>query len=190
MMISVFNRLLVTIIALLILAAAIITIGVAVQAWPADLLLGWFEPQWSVASEADGATRVAIVAISAVAAIGMLALLLAEILPLKNDVIHVLSETDQGIATIENESLCLLAERTGETVHDIKAVRCVVQERADGLRVRCRANVALGANLLEINPEMKSKVRDALQQLTGLAVSRVDIKYTYQSDKRRHVSVQ
>jgi uncharacterized alkaline shock family protein YloU len=57
------------------------------------------------------------------------------------------------------------------------------------LRIQCRVNVALGANLLEINPEMKTRVREALQQLTGLTVARVDVKYKYQSDKRRHVSV-
>ena len=52
-----------------------------------------------------------------------------------------------------------------------------------------RVDVALGANLLEINPEMKTRVHETLQQLTGLTVARVDLKYKYQSDKRRHVSV-
>ena len=55
--------------------------------------------------------------------------------------------------------------------------------------VRCDARVALGANLLEINPEMKSKVQEAIEQLTGLAVSRVDVKFRFQADKRGHVSV-
>jgi hypothetical protein len=74
---------------------------------------------------------------SAVAGIGMLALLLAEILPLRENMVHTLSVTDKGVATIENDSLCLLAERTGETIHDVKDVRCMIQERQDGLRVRC-----------------------------------------------------
>jgi len=74
-------------------------------------------------------------------------------------------------------------------VPDVRDVQCMIREREDGLRIKCRVNVALGANLLEINPEMKTKVREALQQLTGLTVARVDLKYKYQSDKRRHVSV-
>jgi hypothetical protein len=189
MIISVFNRILATVIALAILAAAIITVGVAIGAWPPDMLMGWFQPQLQMAADAPGATRVAVVAMATIATVGMLALLLAEMLPLREDIIHTLSVTDKGTATIENDSLCLLAERTGETVPDVRDVQCMIREREDGLRIQCRVNVALGANLLEINPEMKTRVREALQQLTGLTVARVDVKYKYQSDKRRHVSV-
>jgi len=189
MMISVFNRILAIVATLAVLAGAVITVGVAIQAWPPTIMMGWFEPQLQLAADAPGATRVAVVALGVIAAVGMLALLLAEILPLRETVIHTLSVTDKGTATIENDSLCLLAERTAETIHGIKDVQCMVQERPEGLKVSCHASVALGANLLEINPEMKSKVREALQQLTGLTVARVDIKYKYQSDKRGHVSV-
>ena len=188
-MISVFNRILAIVAALAILAGAVVTIGVAIQAWPTDILMGWFQPQLQLAADAPGATRVAVIAMAAIAAIGMFALLLAEILPLREDIVHTLSVTDKGTATIENDSLCLLAERTAETVHGVKDVHCMIRERPEGLRVRCNASVALGANLLEINPEMKTKVREALQQLTGLSVERVDVKYKYQSDKRGHVSV-
>lgn len=189
MMISVFNRILAIVAALAILAGAVITIGVAIQAWPADILMGWFQPQLQMAADAPGGTRVAVIAMGTIAAIGMLALLLAEVLPLRENIVHTLSVTERGTATIENDSLCLLTERTGETVHGVKDVHCIIRERQDGLRIRCNAHVALGANLLEVNPEMKSKIREALQQLTGLSVATIDIKYKYQSDKRGHVSV-
>jgi len=188
-MISAFNRILAILAALAVLAGAVVTIGVAIDAWPPSILMGWFQPQLKMAADAPGAMRVAIIAMGVIAAIGMLALLLAEILPLRENMVHTLSVTDKGTATIENDSLCLLAERTGETVHDVRDVRCMIQERPEGLRVRCNTSVALGANLLEVNPEMKTKVREALQQLTGLQVARVDIKYKYQSDRRGHVSV-
>jgi len=189
MMVSVFNRMLAIVAALAVLAGAVVTIGVAAQAWPSDILMGWFQPQLQLAAAAPAATRVAIVALSAIAGVGMLALLLAEILPLREDTIHTLSVTDKGTATIDNDSLCLLAERTGETVHGVRNVRCMIRERQDGLRVLCHASVALGASLLEINPEMKTKIREGMQQLTGLAVADVDIKYKYQPDRRGHVSV-
>ncbi len=189
MMISVFNRMLAILLALAILTGAVITMGVCIQAWPPSVLMGWFESPLQMAAEAPTATRVAIMALAAIAAVGMLALLIAEILPLRENMVHTLSVTDKGTATIENDSLCLLAERTGETIHGVRDVRCMIHERQDGLSVRCHADVALGSNLLEVNPEMKSKVREALQQLTGLTVARVDVKYKYQSDKRGHVSV-
>lgn len=189
MMISVFNRIVVILGALAILAGAVTTIGVAAQVWPPYILLGWFQPQLQLASEATTASRVAIISLSVVAAVGMLALLMAELIPLRTSVVHVLSTTDKGVATIENQSLCLLAERTGETVHGVNDVDCFIRDGNDGLLIKGRATVALGANLLEINPEMKSKVRDTIQQLTGLPVARVDIKFKYHSDKRSRVSV-
>lgn len=188
-MISAFNRILAILAALALLAGAVVTIGVAVDAWPPNILLGWFQPQLQLVNDAPGTMRAAIIAMGVIAAVGMLALLLAEILPLRENMVHTLSVTDKGTATIENDSLCLLAERTGETVHGVKDVRCMIRGREDGLRVRCNTSVALGANLLEVNPEMKAKVREALQQLTGLQVATVDIKYKYQSDRRGHVSV-
>ena len=189
MMISVFNRLLVILAALAILAGAVITIGVAAQAWPPDILYGWFAPQLQTAAEGSSGVRIAVISLACIAGVGMVALLIAEVLPLRTTMLHTLSVTDKGTATIENESLCLLAERTGETVHSVNDVQCFIREREAGLIIRCDARVALGANLLEINPELKSKVQEAIEQLTGLAVSRVDVKFRFQADKRGHVSV-
>jgi len=189
MIVSVFNRMLAMVAALVVLAGAIVTIGVALQVWPPNILMGWFQPQLELAAAAPGGTRAAIVALGAIAAVGMLALLLAEMLPLREDMVHTLSVTEKGTATIDNDSLCLLAERTGETVHGVRDVRCMIRERPDGLKVLCHASAMLGASLLEIDPEMKTKIRESMQQLTGLSVARVDIKYKYQSDKRGHVSV-
>ncbi len=189
MMISVFNRLLAILAALAVLVGAVVTIGVAIQAWPSDILMGWFQPQLQMAADAPVATKVAVIALAAVAVVGMVALLIAEIVPLRESVVHTLSVTERGIATIENDSLCLLAERTGETINGVRDVRCYIRERQDGLKIHCQAHIALGANLLEINPEMKTKIRDAIQQLTGLAVARVDVKFRYHPDKRGHVSV-
>ena len=189
MMISVFNRLLVILIALAILAGAVVTIGVAAQAWPPDILWGWFSPQLGLAAGGASSSRIAIIALASIAAVGMVALLIAEVVPLRTTMLHTLSVTDKGTATIENESLCLLAERTGETVHSVNDVECLIREREEGLLIKCNARVALGANLLEVNPEMKSKVHESVQQLTGLSVSRVDIKFKFQADTRGHVSV-
>ncbi len=189
MMISVFNRMLAIVAALAVLVGAVITIGVTIQAWPSDILMGWFQPQLQMAAEAPGTTSVAIIALAAILAVGMFALLIAEITPLRETVVHTLSVTEKGIATIENESLCLLAERTGEAIHGVRDVQCLIRERQDGLRVRCNARISLGCNLLEINPEMKVKIREAIQQLTGLSVARIDLKFKYQADKRGHVSV-
>jgi len=188
-MVSAFNRFVVTMAALVLLAGAVITIGVAAQAWPPDLLVGWFQPQLEIAADATGGTRVAIVALSVVVVVGMLALLITEIVPLRMTQVHTLSTSDRGTSTIENDSLCLLAERTAEAIHGVNDVQCFVREEEPGLHVLCRAQVILGTNLLEVSPEMRVKVREALQQLTGLAVSQVDVRFKYHSDKRGRVAV-
>lgn len=189
MMISAVNRIVVIVIALSILALAVVTIGVALQAWPTTVLLGWFQPELQLAADADSGTKAAILALSLITAFGMVALLLLEVTPLKNNATHVLSTTEKGIATIEDESLCLLAEKTGESVHGVSQVRCFIRDQQEGLLIKTRATVALGSNLLEVNPEMKTKIRESVQQLTGLPVAKVDIKFKFHSDKRSHVSV-
>ncbi|MBN1855437.1 MAG: alkaline shock response membrane anchor protein AmaP [Dehalococcoidia bacterium] len=189
MMISAFNRVVVILIALLVLSVAIVTIGVATMVWTPDVMLGWFQPQLQMAATADTGTKAALLSLSVIAAVGMLALLIAEVTPLQNNAIHVLSRTEKGTATIEDESLCLLAEKTGESVHGVTHVRCFIQDQQEGLLIKTRATVSLGSNLLEINPEMKSKIRESIQQLTGLPVARIDIKFKFHSDKRSRVSV-
>lgn len=189
MMISAFNRLIVILIALAVLAGAIVTIGVAVHAWSPEVLLGWFEPQFDRVADAPASTGIAIIAIAVIVGAAMIGLLMTEAAPARASIVHTLSVTDEGTATIENESLCLLAERTGETIHGVIDVHCFIREQSDALIVRGRAVVALGANLLEVNPEMKSRIRDSIEQLTGLKVETVNIKFKYQSDKRGRVSV-
>jgi hypothetical protein len=189
MMVSAFNRIVVTLAALMTLAGAVITIGVASQVWPPDILLGWFQPQLQMAADSSGAMRAAAVSLSVVIVVGMAALLIAELLPLKTTRVHTLSTSEKGTATIENDSLCLLAERTGEAIHGVNDVQCFIREEEAGLHVMCNAHVVLGTNLLEVNPEMRAKVRESLQQLTGLAVSQIDIKFKYQSDRRSRVAV-
>lgn len=189
MMISAFNRLIVILIALAILAGAIITIGVALHVWPASILLGWFEPQLELAADSSSSIRVAVVALSAVVGAAMIGLLVGEVVPPNTSIVHTLSVTDEGTSSIDNESLCLLAERSAETVHGVNDVHCYIRERNYGLVVRGRATVALGANLLEITPEMKTRIREGIEQLTGLKVETVNIKFKYQADKRGRVSV-
>ncbi|MFW6055758.1 MAG: hypothetical protein ACOC9B_00400 [Chloroflexota bacterium] len=188
-MISAFNRLTVIFLALAILAGAIITVGVALHLWSADILLGWFEPQLELAADSPFSTTVAIVALSAIVGTAMIGLLIAEAVPPATNIVHTLSVTDEGTASIDNESLCLLAERTAETVHGVNDVHCYIRERNNGLVVRGRAMVALGANLLEITPELNSRIREGIEQLTGLKVETVNIKFKYQVDKRGRVSV-
>ena len=189
MMISVFNRLVVIVVALAILAGAIITIGAATHAWPPEVLGGWLGPQLARASAAPASTRVGITAIGVVIAAAMIGLLMVELVPNRASIVHTLSVTQEGTASIENESLCLLAERTGETVHGVQDMQCYIRERNGNLTVRGRAVVSLGANLLEVNPELKSKIRDSIEQLTGLSVETVNIKFKYHADKRGRVSV-
>jgi hypothetical protein len=189
MVTSAFNRLIVILLALAILAGAIVTIGVAVHAWSVDVLLGWFEPQFGVVADATAPTRVSIIAIAAIVGAAMIGVVLTELVPTRTSIVHTLSVTAEGTATIENESLCLLAERTGETVHGVIDLHCFVREQNGALVIRGKAIVALGANLLEVNPEMKSRIREGIEQLTGLKVESINLKFRYQSDKRGRVSV-
>ena len=177
---SVLNRIVVVIVALVILAGAVITLLVATGASSADMFRG-FQSQLQGAADASGGGAAAIIAVAAVIALGMLALLLLELIPLRKAVLLLISSTEEGITAIERESVCELAEKTAAVVHNVRDVRCSVRERAGGLLVSCRALVALGTNIPQVSAELQSKIKKDVEELTGLPVAEVDVKAKYES---------
>lgn len=184
----IFNRVVVVIVGLVILAAAVITLLVATGASAPDIV-PWFESQLQRVADATGGGAAAIIAVSVIIALGMVALVFFELRPLRRPVPLLISSTEQGIATIDKESVCVLAERTAATVTNVHDVKCSVGERAGGLRISCLASVALGSNIPEVSAELQSKIKEAVERLTGLPVAQVDVKTKYEPLEAKRLAV-
>lgn len=190
MFVSVFNRAIVVIVAVVILAAAVITLLVAAGVVTPDVLpYEWFESQLQTVADATGGSLAAIIAISVIIALGMIVLLFFEFTPSGKPVSLVISSTENGVITIDVESVCVLAEHTAASARGVHRVRCRVKESAGGLLISCRASLALGSNILEIGADLRSKIKEVVEQLTGLPVEQVDIRTRYEPREAKRLAL-
>ncbi len=190
MFVSIFNRVVVLIAALVILAGAVITTLVAVGISAPDVVpYGWFQTQLQRVAAATGAGVVGIIAVSIVIALGMIAVLLLESMPLRGPSPLLISSTEVGVTTIDVDSVRTLVENAGATIHGVHDVDSTVKKCVEGLLISCRALVALGINVPEVGAELQSKIKEIVEKLTGLPVVRVDIKIRYRSKEARRLTV-
>ena len=187
---GIFNRVAVLIISLAILAGAVITLLVATELSTPDIIgSGWLESQLQRAADATGGSAAAIIAVCVIVALGMIALLVFELSPYRKPVPLLISSSEKGIATIDKESVCVLAEAIAASSQYVRYVECSVKERTGGLLVTCRASVALGCNVPELSAELQSNIKQSVEQMTGLPVVQVDVKTKYESVEGKRLAL-
>ena len=187
---SIFNRVVVVIVGLIILIGAVITLLVANGASAPDVLpYGWFQPQLQDVASATGVSIAGIIAVSIVIALGMLIMLFFEFTLLRRSVSLLISSTENGVTTIDKNSVCLLAEKTATNIHGMHDIKCNIEESAEGLIFSCRAWVLMGSNIVEVSAESQNKIKETVEQLTGLLVAQVNINFKYKSAEAKRLSV-
>ncbi len=190
-MLDALNRVVVILVILAILAAAIFVLLVTLGTVDPDIApAGWFEEPLQSAADATGWTRVAIIAISIIVALLMVVWLARELMPRRRrPATFLISSGDSGMATIDRQSVRELSKKTAATVHNVKDVECRVGEGRTGLFISCDVTVVMGTNIPETSAEIQSKVKDSVQNYTGLAISTVDVRARYEPGEARHVNL-
>lgn len=187
---SVFNRVVVAIVSLAILAGAIITLLVATGVSAPDILQhGWFELQLQRVADATGGSKAGIIAISVVVALGMIGVLFLEFEPLRKPAPILISSTEQGITTIDVDSVCMLAESAAVNIHNVHDARCRLWRSEGGLIISCRVSVILGSNIPKVGAELQDKIKEAIEQLIEMGVAQVDVKIKYKQVETRRLAV-
>ena len=186
------NRILISLITLLVLAGAIVTLLVATDAVAPDFLPGgavdpsedsWFEPQLRDLDDFSGSGLVVTVVASIMVALSMLGLFLVEVRPIVRSRRTLrISSTPHGALTIEAASVRLLAERTGISNRNVSSLRCSLRVRrraiAGGparIAIACYPRVILGSNVQELGDDLQTRIKQSVEQLTGLTVLEVNV---------------
>ena len=184
------NRIAVSLTALFLLVAAVVTFLVAIGVLATDFLPGgsvdrpsdsWFNDQLRDLAGYDGAAKAVTVVVTLLVVAAMLAVLFIETVPSRRRQILPISMTSEGALTIEASSVTLLAERTGITNRNVSALRCrlVVRTRPisgpASIVLACYPRVILGSDLQEIRDDLQTRIKESVQQLTGLNVLRVNV---------------
>ena len=187
---SIFNRVVVIIVGVVILIGALITLLVASGASaPGILPYGWFQPQLQNIASATGISVAGIIALSIAIASGMIIMLLFEFKPPRRAGTLLVSSTEKGIATIDKDSVCLLAEKTAINIHSVHDIRCNLKEGTEGLVFSCQAQLLLGSNLVDVGAESQSKIKETVELLTSFSVAQVDINFKYESAGAKRLAV-
>ena len=189
MSLSVVNFVAVVVIALAVLAGALLTVAVAVGISPPNVLpYDWFESSLQAVADASGGQAAAIVTAAAAVGLAMGTVLFFEVRGGRARA-FLIAASEAGSTTIEEASVRILAERTGVSLHGVHDVRCRVSENAGHLVLACHVSISVGGNAVEIGNELQARVKEAIEQSTGLGVTRVDIRVRYRPRESRRLAI-
>ena len=186
------NRLAMSVVAVLALVAAILTLSVAVEAVEPDFLPGgfvdpqtngWFERELEGLADLSSRDQTIAIVVTIAVALAMLAVLFLEVTTLnKKETLLPVSTNPEGVLSIEASSVRLLAERTAGNNRDVNSIRCKLAVRrrtAPGgpasISISCYPRVILGSNVREIRDDLQVRIKEAVQEMTGLIVLQVNV---------------
>lgn len=185
---TVFNRVAVVVVALVLLAGALVTLLVATGATAPDSY-GWFSFILQKAADATGAGLAITIIVVLVIALCALIILFFELALSRQPTTFLISSSEEGVTTINQESICVLAEKAAATVQNVRDVHCSVGEKVGGLIVSCQAIVSLASNIPEVCAELQGKIKENVEKLTGLPVAQINVKTKYESVNAKRLAL-
>ena len=199
------NRVALSLVSLLVLVAAIVTLLAATGATDPDFLPGgaetpseaWFYDQLKGLDDFSGSGQAISIVVPILVGILMLGLLFLEARPIivrRPETLQI-SSSVAGALTVEASSVRLLAERTGISNRQISSLRCRLRVRTKSVTgggpasviVACYPRLVLGSNLGEVRDDLQTRIKEAVERLTGLAVLQVNVvgvRYDRGADSR------
>jgi len=188
--VSILNRIIAVIVALVILAGAVYIILVTVGAVSVDTMVtDWFDSPLQRAADSSGGTQGAIVALCVVVALLMIVLLYLELRPPRREGTFLVSSSEEGSVRVNRDSIELLADKTAAGARGVRDARCRVAEKQLGLAIRCEASLALGSSIPDVTSEIQGTVKEAVEQFSGLAVEQVNVKAKYEKAEAGRMAV-
>ncbi len=195
------NRLFVSLVAMFLMAGAIVTLLVAANAVAPDFLPGgsgdqaWFYSELRGVDRFGGAGQTVTIVASIAVGLVMLAVFFLELISLRRKpALLPISSTSNGVLNIEESSVRLLAERVGASNRNVSSLRCRLRKGRRppvggpaSITISCYPRVVLGSNVPEVRDDLQTRIKDAVQQLTGLNVLQVNVmrvRYDRADDSR------
>jgi hypothetical protein len=188
---NVLNRLLGLLVLLVVLAAALVTVGLVSGALPSpEVQQVWpYPPVLRVCHDVEHLpvrTRPWVLG-------GAIAALILSLLGLWRDLtppprrarLLALPGGGPGRTEMSYRTLDELAERSALEVAGIEHVRARVQPHKRALTVRCRARVSPYVNLATAGPDLERTIADRLHHVTGLPVRTVRVRTVVQKERAR-----
>ncbi len=180
------NRLLVTVLALGLLAAAAVIFLVAgdIASPNAMAPAGWLRDQLQQIDDLGGGEKaIALASIAAAAAVAIV-LLILETLPRFWVERLVVADAAGKDFEVYGDSIRTLIERTGNEIQGVTDVSASFRRTGEGLRISCRARLAPSANMPDVGSQLRDKAKAAVEGMAGVKVAEVRVKLRYDVSAR------
>jgi len=185
-----FNRVFTIVIALIILMGAVIVLLVTFRAVPPNFLpYSWWSGQLEGLTQIKGGDLAIAIGVGIVVAVGMIVLLIFEALPRGGGRPLLIRSDEEGAVTIHPESICLLANNVGLMIHNVRHIDNNIASVGEGLVIKNKSVIALGANVPQVGAELQSRIKEAIEESTSLPVSRVIVNARYEPVKGQGLAV-
>ncbi len=175
---SVFNRLLIILLALLLLlgAGAVLLTTLRV-AQPAQLApSGWFVDRLVPFTQLDPSLWSWAVGVSIVLILLALVLLFVELRPEPRAAPRItLKQDGLGQVTVARDGVRELADREAGRVSGVMSARSRVEEDPTGLRILCRIAVDPSMSVPDLTQELQERLKAAVEHHLGLTVTQVSV---------------
>jgi uncharacterized alkaline shock family protein YloU len=174
---NLFNRLLILLLSLLVLAgAAVVLLAMLGAAQPEHLVpTPWVRDRLDVLVQLDPAGRARTISASVVALLLAIVLALLELRPARRDARLTLKQDALGQVTVAHEVVRELVRREGRRIAGVMAVHPRLDVDRGELRIRCRVSVDPTASLPELTQQLQDRVKASIEHHLGRPVAEVSV---------------
>lgn len=176
-----FNRLLIVVLALAVVASAVVIFLVAADISRPSAMApdGWLQDQLREIDRLGGDRKAASIASAVAAGVVAVVLLILQALPLVRAEKLVVADIGGKDFGIYRDSIESLIERAGVEIEGVTAVRSALRQTPEGLRINCLAMLEPSAKMPEVGAELQTKVKDVVESMAGVTVAEVRMKLRY-----------
>ncbi len=184
------NRIIALFTCLTVLVSSVICLLVITQVFSPAVLPGgsdiprtasWFQPQLeALAASSETSLLVNLLIFSVIGLLSSFILYIELKSPYKAKSL-IISSAPEGNLTIEEDSIRYLVEKTGTNNRHIISMRCNVkiEKRTPNIpntiSINCSPKITLGSNVQAIRDDLQTRVKDKVENLTGLIVHKVNV---------------
>jgi uncharacterized alkaline shock family protein YloU len=181
---NIFNRVVVVILFLALIAASVVSI-ITLAGYVLTIPGSIFSQQVAFLQSLSGVERVAAIA-AAVALIAFMTYLIwLEFILGRPEKTLLLSSNNQGTIYVNRNTVETYAAKVGrQEVTQVKDIHCHVKQKREGIMIDCFPTLTPGSNMNSVNPRIQNRVRETVQNLLGLPVLNVKVRAKYESGKR------
>lgn len=170
MRIRAFDRVLMVLVVLLLLAVAVFLSAVAFRVLDRQIIETYIEGFYTLWQNI-----VILLVIAAVLLIIALRLLYAALVPPRRKVRAVVRRTEEGTLSITLTTLQDIAIRSAKTVEGVKDTACEVIAVEGGVRICFKVDPTNEAVLPEMGKQLQTRVKEQVEMLSGIAVKEVNV---------------